>query len=165
MSYTLGPKSRARLTGVHPDLVRVVERAIALTRVDFAVFEGLRTYSRQAALVRAGASWTMDSRHITGHAVDLVPWIDFDGDGDSELRWDWPLIYPIAEAMRQASIEADVPIVWGGVWGDTLGEIEGPAGAAVADYVARRRAAGKRAAIDGPHFELHRARYPAALAA
>lgn len=165
MSYTMGPKSRARLTGVHPDMVRVVERAIVLTPVDFAVFEGLRTYSRQAALVRAGASWTMDSRHITGHAVDLVPWLDFDRDGDSELRWDWPLIYPIAEAVRQASLELHIPVVWGGVWDALLGHLVGPLEDAVADYVARRRALGKRAAIDGPHFELHRARYPAVVAA
>jgi len=158
--FSLGPQSRARLREGHSDLVAMVERAIQITAVDFAVYEVLRTYTRQAALVRAGASWTMDSRHITGHAVDLVPWLDFDGDGHSELRWDWPLVYPIAVAMRQASLELATPLIWGGVWDTTLAHLQGPLEDAVAAYVARRRALGKPARIDGAHFELPRAAYP-----
>ena len=69
--FHLGTRRRARLEGVHPDLVRVVERAIELTEVDFTVLEGLRNVSRQKELVAAGASQTMNSRHLTGHAVDL----------------------------------------------------------------------------------------------
>lgn len=159
--FVLGTQSRARLREVHPDLAALVERAIQLTAIDFSIHEGLRTYTRQAALVRAGASWTMDSRHISGHAVDLVPWVDFDSDGDSELRWDWSLAYPIAQAMRQASLEAATPLIWGGVWDTPLAHLDGPLEDAVADYVARRRALGKPARIDGPHFELPRAAYPA----
>lgn len=158
--FVLGAQSRLRLRGVHPDLVALLERAIQLTPVDFAVYEGLRTYTRQAALVRAGASWTMDSRHISGHAVDLVPWVDFDSDGDSELRWDWSLAYPIAQAMRQASLEMHTPLTWGGVWDTPLAHLNGPVEDAVADYVGRRRALGKKARIDGPHFELPRDAYP-----
>lgn len=159
--FFLGINSRARLRDVHPDLAALVQRAIELTTVDFSVHEGLRTSARQAALVRAGASWTLDSRHITGHAVDLVPWVDVDGDGRSELRWDWPLIYPIAAAMRQASLEAGVPLRWGGVWDTPLAHLAEPLEDAVAAYVGRRRAMGKPARIDGPHFELPRDAYPA----
>ena len=76
-----------------------------MTPVDFQVYEGLRTRARQAKLVASGASQTMDSRHLPGadglgHAVDLVPLIDFDGDGNAELRWDWNLCYKVADAVR-----------------------------------------------------------------
>ena len=108
--FTLSPRSYKRLEGVHPDLVRVVERAIAITTVDFVVLEGLRTKERQAQLLKAGASRTMNSRHITGHAVDLGAWVG------KEVRWDWPLYAKIATAMKQAATELIVPIVWGGDW-------------------------------------------------
>ena len=108
--FTLSPRSYKRLEGVHPDLVRVVERAIAITEVDFVVLEGLRTKERQAQLLKAGASRTMNSRHITGHAVDLGAWVN------KEVRWDWPLYSKIAAAMKQSATELIVPIVWGGDW-------------------------------------------------
>lgn len=108
--YTLSSRSYKRLEGVHPDLVRVVERAIAITEVDFVVLEGLRTKERQAQLLIAGASRTMNSRHITGHAVDLGAWVG------KEVRWDWPLYAKIATAMKKAATEQNVPIVWGGDW-------------------------------------------------
>ena len=108
--FTLGHRSKQRLKGVHPDLVKVVERAIRITAVDFAVLEGLRTLERQKALVEAGASQTLNSRHLTGHAVDLGAWV-----GD-EVRWDWPLYHKIAAAMKDAAKQVDVPIEWGGDW-------------------------------------------------
>lgn len=108
--YKLSARSLARLEGVHPDLVRVVKRAIEITDVDFVVLEGLRTNERQAALVKAGASRTMYSRHITGHAVDLGAWVD------RRVAWDWPLYHSIAEAMLCAARELKIPIVWGGSW-------------------------------------------------
>ena len=108
--FTLGHRSKQRLKGVHPDLVKVVERAIQFTTVDFAVLEGLRTPERQKALVEAGASQTLNSRHLTGHAVDLGAWVA------DEVRWDWPLYHKIAAAMKEAAKQVDVPIEWGGDW-------------------------------------------------
>ena len=108
--YTLGPRSKQRLKGVHPDLVKVVERAIKITEVDFTVLEGLRTPERQKALVEAGASQTLNSRHLTGHAVDLGAWV-----GD-EVRWDWPLYHKIAAAMKEAARLEGVKIVCGADW-------------------------------------------------
>jgi peptidoglycan L-alanyl-D-glutamate endopeptidase CwlK len=108
--FSLGPRSKQRLKGVHPDLVKVIERAIKITDVDFAVLEGLRTPERQKALVEAGASQTLNSRHITGHAVDLGAWV-----GD-EVRWDWPLYHKIAAAMKEAARQLDVKIVCGADW-------------------------------------------------
>lgn len=110
MAYSLGARSRQRLSGVHPDLVKVVERAIEITEIDFTVLEGLRTKARQTELVRQGASKTMNSRHLTGHAVDLGAYVA------GEVRWDWPLYHKIAKAVKQAAKDVGVPIEWGGDW-------------------------------------------------
>lgn len=108
--YKLGPRSQMRLKGVHPDLVKVVERAIEITTVDFTVLEGVRDPLRQKRLVESGASQTLNSRHITGHAVDLGAWVD------DQVDWSWPLYHQIAHAMKTAAKELNVPITWGGDW-------------------------------------------------
>lgn len=110
MTFKLGKRSLSRLQGVHSDLVKVVERAIQITPVDFTVLEGLRSPERQRQLYEAGASQTLKGRHLTGHAVDLGAWV-----GD-EVRWDWPLYHKIAAAMKQAAKELGTPITWGGDW-------------------------------------------------
>ena len=108
--FKLGKRSIERLQGVHPDLVKVVERAIDLSPVDFTVLEGLRSPERQQTLVASGASQTLNSRHITGHAVDLGAWVD------NQVDWSWPLYHKIANAMKAAANELGVSIVWGGDW-------------------------------------------------
>ena len=110
MSFRLSQKSLDRLSGVHPDLVAVVKRALEISEVDFAVFEGVRSKTRQAQLFKEKATKTMNSRHITGHAVDLWAWVD------GEVRWDWPLYHQIAKAMKAAATELNIPIEWGGDW-------------------------------------------------
>jgi len=110
MGYRLGTRSKQRLEGLHPDLVAVVERAIQITRIDFTVLEGMRTLDRQKKLVERGASTTLNSRHLTGHAVDLGAYVD------GEVRWDWPLYHKIADAMKQAALELKVDMEWGGDW-------------------------------------------------
>lgn len=150
--YTFGKKSRAELKGVHPDLVRVVERAIALTQQDFAVHDGLRTEAEQREYVARGSSWTMKSKHLPqadgyGHAVDLVPVIN------GKVRWEWPAIYPIAEAVRKAATDLGIRIRWGGHWGELTGTTASPK-RLVDAYGAARRAAGKPSLPDGPHYEI-----------
>lgn len=110
MTYNLSKKSRDRLSGVHSDLVKVVERAIEITEIDFAVLEGVRSKTRQEQLVKAGASQTMRSRHLTGHAVDLGAYVA------GSVRWDWPLYHKLAVAVKQAAAELQIPIEWGGDW-------------------------------------------------
>ena len=110
MTFRLSARSLKRLVGVHPDLVRVVKHAIGITSVDFAVLEGVRSAERQQELVLAGASQTMNSRHLTGHAVDLGAYVA------GEIRWDWPLYHKIAVAMIHAASELGVPLEWGGDW-------------------------------------------------
>ena len=93
MKYVLGTRSKQRLTGLHPDLVAVVELAITKTDVDFTVLEGMRTRTRQRSLYTKGSSMTMNSRHLTGHAVDLGAYVD------GEVKWDWPLYHRIAKVV------------------------------------------------------------------
>lgn len=107
MAYSLSFRSRQRLSGVHPDLVAVVKRAIEITKQDFSVLEGIRSIERQRKLVKEGKSKTLNSRHLTGHAVDLVPY---------PVSWDWEHFYPIADAMKAAAEEFDVDLEWGGDW-------------------------------------------------
>ena len=110
MAFVLGSRSRARLNGVHPDLVRVVELALTYSPHDFTITEGLRTVARQRELKAAGASQTMNSRHITGHAIDFAVLVG------GKVRWDWPLYGQVAEAFKRAAKELNVPIIWGGDW-------------------------------------------------
>lgn len=156
MSYVLGVRSRGKLRGVHPALVRVVELAITITSQDFAVHCGCRTLEEQRRCVAAGTSWSLNSKHRTqadgfGHAVDLVPFVD------GKLEWHWPACYLVAAAMGEAADKLSVQLVWGGVWDRPMaryGSTSTAVQAACAAYVARRRKLSRRAAIDGPHFEL-----------
>lgn len=108
--FRLSIKSKEKLRGVHPKLCDVVNYAIMITEVDFAVIEGVRSIERQEQLVKAGASQTMHSRHLTGHAVDLAAVVN------GEIRWDWPLYDKIAEAMKKSAEALEVKIEWGGDW-------------------------------------------------
>lgn len=153
-SFVFSKRSRSELDGVHPDLVRVVERALELTTVDFAVHDGKRTVEEQRRYVASGVSQTMKSRHLTGHAVDLVPVIN------GKLRWEWPPIYQIARAVKQAAAELNVPIRWGGCW-SRLETLDEPLEDRVAEYVQMRKSIGKSAFLDGPHHELPIDLYPA----
>jgi peptidoglycan L-alanyl-D-glutamate endopeptidase CwlK len=110
MAFKFGLFSKYRLRGVHPDLVKVMELAISKSPVDFSVIEGLRTIERQRQYVKSGASRTMKSRHLTGHAVDIAPYVS------GKIRWDWPLYYKIAPIVKAAAKELKISIVWGGDW-------------------------------------------------
>lgn len=110
MPFTLSQRSLSRLVGVHPDLVTVVKRAIELTPIDFTVLEGMRTIDRQRQLMKQGATRTLNSRHLTGHAVDIAPFIG------GEVSWHWPHYHTLAPAVKQAARELNVPLEWGGDW-------------------------------------------------
>lgn len=156
MPYAFGASSKIELMGVHPGLVEVANLAIALSVQDFSVHDGLRTAIEQQKLVARGASKTLDSKHLKqtdgfGHAVDLVPYIN------GKLRWEWGPIYHIAEAVSKAAAELGVKLVWGGVWDKSFNSLPGDHAKLedeVQAYVKRRIAAGKKAFIDGPHYQL-----------
>lgn len=149
MTFALSQRSLANLESVQPALVAVVKRAIQITRVDFGVIEGLRTEARQRELVNRGASQTMNSRHLTGHAVDLMAYID------GRASWELNLYDDIADAMKQAAIELSTPIKWGGAWNvQDIRHWRGTMADAMNAYIDERRKQGRRPFIDGPHFEL-----------
>lgn len=110
MAFNLGPRSLLNLRGVHPDLVRVVKRAIGISTIDFTVIEGLRSLARQKELLAKGATKTLRSRHLNGFAVDIAPYVG------GSVRWDWPLFDQIETAMKEAARLENVKIEWGGDW-------------------------------------------------
>ncbi len=135
MARTWSEASLARLKGIHPDLRRVMDRALQEAPFDFRITEGLRTVERQKQLVAQGASKTMRSRHLTGHAVDLVPLVDMNNDGkvSAEEMYAWPLYHRLAPAIKTEAKAGRVPIEWGGDW---------------------------KTFKDGPHWQLPWAQYP-----
>jgi len=131
----LNERSKQKLVGVHPDLIRVVEEAFDIAKeegLDFIITEGVRTLTRQRKLVAAGASQTMKSRHIPGED-GLAKAIDFAVVIDGEITWKFPAYTPVAACFKKAAAKLGVPIVWGGDW---------------------------KSLRDGPHIELDRKKYP-----
>lgn len=136
MAYVLGQRSLQRLVGVHPDLVKVVKLAITRTPFDFTVLEGVRTREKQEEYVRKGTSKTMNSRHLTGHAVDIAPLIG------GQIPWnDKSKFNTIADLMLACAKELGIAIRWGGDWNEN------------GDWKDEKF-------YDGPHFELRRQQYP-----
>ncbi|HGM5433535.1 TPA: M15 family metallopeptidase [Serratia marcescens] len=109
-NYLFSQRSEKNLVGVNPELVAVVRRALELSPVDFSVIEGLRTKARQQQLVNAGASKTMNSRHLSGNAVDLLP---VGADWNDYKCW-----LPVLVAMRKAGQELGVKLRLGITWTD-----------------------------------------------
>jgi peptidoglycan L-alanyl-D-glutamate endopeptidase CwlK len=118
-------------------IVTAAATALENSNIFFIVTQGLRTKEEQAELYAQGrtkpgkiVTWTLNSNHLSGLAVDLAPLID------GKLNWDedgklgaWPVI---ATAMKNAAIDMGEIITWGGDW------------------------QGKKR--DRPHFELSRTR-------
>lgn len=149
----LSTTSKQRLVDLHPHLIKVVNKACEIHNGDFMVVEGRRTLERQKELLKSGASQTLKSRHITGHAIDIAPLID------GKISWDLKNYYPIAKTFWLASQATGVPIRWGGCWQELNGSFTGPE-EAVQAYAKLRKSQGRKAFIDAPHFELPERLYP-----
>ena len=148
MSYKLGWRSRKNLEGVDDGLVSVVEHAIQITEQDFSVFEGLRSQKRQRQLYREGKSMTMNSKHLIGQAVDLVPYVS------GKLSWDWERIFIMAEAMRLSAIDQSYPVEWGGAWLIPLHLTNTGVRQLQDEYIKMRERGGNTYFLDGAHFEV-----------
>lgn len=137
-NFVFGQRSMQSLSGVHPDLIAVAKKAISVSKKDFSVIEGIRHIERQRQLVAQGKSKTMNSRHLTGHAIDVAPY---------PLSWDWEDFYLIADAFIIAAKEVDVPVRWGGNWSvKDIREWDGNGEDLAKAYTGRFN--------DGPHFEI-----------
>ena len=147
--FKLSKRSLDKLVGADPKLVRIVRRAIELTKVDFGISEGLRSVETQRKYVAAGKSQTMASKHIEGRAVDLIAYVD------GKVSWELNLYDDLADAMKAAAIEQGVALKWGAAWNvPDITKWNGTMEKAMMHYVDTRRKEGKRPFIDGPHFEL-----------
>jgi len=150
MAYTLSSRSLDKLEGVNEDLVKVVQRAIELTKIDFGVIYGMRTLEEQKKLFDAGKSQTMKSKHLTGDAVDLMAYVD------GKASWELNLYDDLADAMKWAATEEGVVVRWGAAWHiDDISTWDGTMEDAMMAYIDLRRSQGRRPFIDGPHFELN----------
>lgn len=108
-NFKFSQRSLSNLDGIDSRLVAICHRALSLSSIDFVVIEGYRTLKRQRELYECGASQTMNSKHLTGKAVDVAAYVN-------DIRWDWPLYEKIAIAFKEASRELNIPIIWGGDW-------------------------------------------------
>jgi len=148
MTYKLGKRSNEKLQGVDERMQTVVRSAVGQSKQDFSVICGLRTIQEQRVLVAKGASQTMKSKHIDGLAVDLAAYVD-------GIRWELNLYDEIADAMKAAAIQCQVPIRWGAAWHiSDIRDWKGTMEEAMNAYVDLRRSQGKRPFIDAPHFEI-----------
>lgn len=146
MTFKLSNKSLSRLEGVDPKLVAAVKRAIEISDVDFTVTEGLRTLATQRLYVKQGKSQTLKSKHLEGLAVDLAAYVN------GTISWDFDYYFKIADAMREAAIELNVRVKWGGAW-RYLNDYPNSK-AAYNEYIAERKRLGKKPFLDGVHFEV-----------
>ena len=108
--FNFGSRSKERLATVHPDLQKLTELALKYSTIDFGISEGIRSLETQEEYFKRGASTTMNSRHLTGHAVDVYAYIG------GSARWEWPLYTEINKAFDKASKKLDIDLVWGGDW-------------------------------------------------
>ena len=110
-NFKFSKASEDNLVDVKDILVKVVRRGLEICEVDFGVREGLRTLQKQRENVASGASQTMNSKHLTGEAVDLYP---------SKLPSDWktnPYVWmPVLNAIYKAGIEYGVKLRFGINW-------------------------------------------------
>jgi peptidoglycan L-alanyl-D-glutamate endopeptidase CwlK len=104
--------SLKRMVGVHPDLVAVAHYALRVSPIDFLVTPtgGVRSQTQQLELVRKGVSRTTRSRHLTGHAIDVVSW------KKGKASWTLPDALLVHQAFADASRALSVPLRWGGDW-------------------------------------------------
>jgi len=147
MTFKLSQKSLDKLNGVDERLIKVVHDAIKISTVDFSVGEGLRTLERQHFLISKGKAKTENSRHLTGHAVDLWAYVN------NSVSWQESYYADIADAMRDSAIKHGVILRWGAVWDRVLNDIKNTE-LEPTEYVKRRKAQGKKAFLDYVHFEI-----------
>lgn len=156
MTFSLSRRSKNNLIGVHPTLVKVVQKAIETTEIDFGITCGLRTVEQQKKLLAKRKTTTMHSLHIPGedgysHAIDIVP---FRG---KRACWDHESFFPAIYAIGVAAKESGLTLVWGSCWTENLNDYctSPPAiGAAKDRYQKLRESQGRKPFFDSPHIQI-----------
>lgn len=111
-NFQFSDRSLKVLDTVHPDLIELMLHAIRHTQIDFVCYHGIRTLKEQKKFFAAGKSRTMNSRHLTGHAIDIAPL------QNGEIPWDnWLPWLELAEGIKDVASEFKIPFEWGGDWG------------------------------------------------
>jgi peptidoglycan L-alanyl-D-glutamate endopeptidase CwlK len=147
--FKLGTTSKSRLEGLDGRLIRGVSYAINITKVDLFVVEGIRGLEQQKWNVASGVSQTMDSKHLTGDAVDIAAYVG------REAVWEGPDMFVVGEAMRKGFQHQGTSVRWGGAWHiPDITKYEGTLEEANEEYIALRKSQGKKPFIDLPHWEL-----------
>lgn len=114
--YKASKRSKENLKGVDERLVLLVGYALAISKVDFVVVEGLRSTERQKQLYREKKSKcdgvTNISKHQEGKAIDVyyVGWKNTDSPDDE--RW-WQLIASFKVAGFMLGIDLEFGYYWG----------------------------------------------------
>lgn len=150
-NFKFSQRSINNLQFVDKDLVETCYLALDLSTVDFGISEGLRTKSKQKELFDDGKTQTMNSKHLDNPSTpDIIDsWaIDVYAYVNGSVSWEIKHYIQIAEAFRQAGIELNNKIRWGGSW--TILNNEPSAEVAYENYVKSKR----NPFVDGPHFEI-----------
>ena len=146
--YRLSKRSKSKLVGVDERLVKVVKRAIEITKQDFSVICGLRTIEEQRKLLAEGRTQTLKSNHLTGFAVDLAAY-------DNGISWDINEYFAIYEAMREAAIELDVRIRGGLYWLAPANSTKATGEELMNIYIDTRKSQKRKPFVDAVHFEIY----------
>ena len=112
----LTTNDQKKLSYLHPDLCKVINRCAQMTKIPFMVMETSRSKQQQMKNIANHVSQTMHSRHLVSsdglaRAADLVP-IDDKG----KPIWAWPVYHKFAPEMKAAAKYVGVNIEWGGDW-------------------------------------------------
>lgn len=142
-------RTEKELVGINADLAQLVLDAQKTSKQYFECTDGLRTQAEQKALVAKGASQTMNSMHLTGKAVDLVPF-EF-----KKPRWEIPLCFIIADEIFRLARERKIPLRWGGAWNcRDITQNNKSAETLHREYIYNCKINKRKPFIDAPHYEL-----------
>ncbi len=137
--FKFGKASKARLETCHPDLQRVMRRALETSPMDFTIVCGHRAKDEQEKAFAEGKSKVRypRSRHNSypSEAVDIAPYVGGKLVWDDEATW-----RQLVDHIQTTAYDLGVYLRWGGDWdGDGLTRTDGDLDERFVDY---------------PHFEL-----------
>ena len=116
MEFKLSSRSLKNVTGVHPDLIRVINLALQISKIDFGIPEtgGIRNADEQNILFLEGKSkcngYDNRSAHQDGNAFDYFAY------EHGRLSYKDKDMAMVATAILQAASQLGVSVEWSGLW-------------------------------------------------